>query len=81
MTVSIDFAKNDMALISSYAKTAGIDVKELIKTSVLTYIKQEQMDIPNAATIAAIEEGEKIAHDLSVKGYSSMSDLIEALEA
>jgi len=81
MTVSIDFAKNDMALISSYAKTAGIDVKELIKTSVLTYIKREQMDIPNAATIAAIEEGEKIAHDSSVKGYSSLSDLIEALEA
>jgi len=36
---------------------------------------------PNAETLAAIEEGRKIARDESVKGYTDMESLIEALES
>ena len=36
---------------------------------------------PNAETLAAIEEGKKIARDESVKGYTDMESLIEALES
>lgn len=36
---------------------------------------------PNAETLAAIEEGRKIACDESVKGYTDMESLIEALES
>lgn len=36
--------------------------------------------IPNAETIAAIEEGRMIAHDPSVKAYDNMDDLIRAFE-
>lgn len=38
-------------------------------------------DVPNAETIAAIEEGRRIANDPNVKGYDSMEDLIRALES
>ncbi|MBQ7897969.1 MAG: type II toxin-antitoxin system RelB/DinJ family antitoxin [Clostridia bacterium] len=36
---------------------------------------------PNAETLAAIEEGRIIARDESVKGYTDMESLIEALES
>lgn len=36
--------------------------------------------ILNAETIKAIEEGRKIASDLSVKAYDNMEDLTKSLE-
>lgn len=38
-------------------------------------------DVPNAETIAAIEEGRRIANDPNVKGYDNMEDLIRDLES
>ena len=38
-----------------------------------------KLDIPNQATIAAIEEGRKIAYDKESTGYKNMSDLRTAL--
>lgn len=37
-------------------------------------------EVPNDATIAAMEEGRRIASDKSVKGYTSMKELRKALE-
>lgn len=39
-----------------------------------------KLDVPNELTVAAIEEGRRIASDSSVKGYSSMDELKAALE-
>ena len=39
-----------------------------------------KLDVPNEITVAAIEEGRRIASDSSVKGYSSIEDLKAALE-
>ena len=39
-----------------------------------------KLEVPNAETIAAIEEGRRIASDSSIKGYTSMEKLKEALE-
>lgn len=36
---------------------------------------------PNKTTLAAIEEGERIAHDPAVKGYRDMDSLRKALES
>lgn len=38
-----------------------------------------KLEIPNNITIAAIEEGRRIANDASVKGYSNMEELRKAL--
>lgn len=38
-----------------------------------------RLDVPNAATAAAIDEGRKLAYDKSAKGYTSMADLKAAL--
>ena len=39
-----------------------------------------KLDIPNAITASAIEEGRKIAYDDTVKKYSNIDDLRKALE-
>lgn len=39
-----------------------------------------KLDTPNEMTADAIAEGRALAHDKSVKGYSNMSDLREALD-
>ncbi|MCL2796837.1 MAG: type II toxin-antitoxin system RelB/DinJ family antitoxin [Firmicutes bacterium] len=36
---------------------------------------------PNAETIAAMREAERIAYDPNVKGYSNLDDLFKALKA
>lgn len=38
-----------------------------------------KLNIPNDTTVAAIEEGRKLAYDRSAKGYSTMDDLRAAL--
>lgn len=40
-----------------------------------------KLDVPNEVTVAAIEEGRRIAEDDTVPGYTSMDDLKAALEA
>ncbi len=39
-----------------------------------------KLNTPNEITMAAIEEGRRIAADPNVKGYKSLSDLKEALD-
>ncbi len=38
-----------------------------------------KLDTPNETTVAAIEEGRRLTKDDSMKGYSKMSDLRDAL--
>lgn len=38
-----------------------------------------KLNVPNDATIAAIEEGRKLAYDKSISGYKNMDDLKAAL--
>ncbi|MCR5660947.1 MAG: type II toxin-antitoxin system RelB/DinJ family antitoxin [bacterium] len=38
------------------------------------------LDSPNEVTVQALEEGRRIAHDKSIKGYSSIDELKAALE-
>lgn len=39
-----------------------------------------KIDNPNDVTLAAIEEGKKIANDKNTKGYNSVDDLRKALD-
>lgn len=43
-------------------------------------IVPEKLYIPNSTTMAAIEEGKKIASDKKVKGYKKVKDLSKALD-
>lgn len=39
-----------------------------------------KLNVPNAQTIAAIEEGRRLAYDSTAVGYTSMEDLKAALD-
>ncbi len=39
------------------------------------------LNVPNAGTIAAMEEAERIARDPSVKGYTNLDGLFKTLKA
>lgn len=39
-----------------------------------------KLNIPNETTVAAIEEGRKLAYDKTVKGYTDIDDLKAALD-
>ena len=64
----------------------GLNMTTAINIFLRTTIREHgipfalKLDVPNEETVAAIEEGRRIASDSSVKGYTSMDDLKAALE-
>lgn len=64
----------------------GLNMTTAINIFLRTTIREHgipfalKLDVPNEVTVAAIEEGRRIAADSSVKGYTSMDALKEALE-
>lgn len=64
----------------------GLNMTTAINIFLRTAIRENgipfdlRLDLLNNRTIAAIEEGRRIAYDDSVKGYSNMEDLKRALE-
>ena len=65
-------------LFRSNTSTAfNIFLKAVIRENGLPF--DMRVESPNAETIAAIEEGRKIAHDPNVKGYTSIEELRAAL--
>lgn len=55
----------------------NIFLKAVIRENGLPF--DMRVESPNAETIAAIEEGRRIAHDTNVKGYTSIEELRAAL--
>lgn len=55
----------------------NIFLKAVIRENGLPF--DMRVESPNAETIAAIEEGRKIAHDPNIKGYTSIEELRAAL--
>lgn len=55
----------------------NIFLKAVIRENGLPF--DMRVESPNTETIAAIEEGRKIAHDPNVKGYKSIEELRAAL--
>ncbi len=55
----------------------NIFLKAVIRENGLPF--DMRVESPNAETIAAIEEGRRIAHDPNVKGYASIEELRAAL--
>ena len=64
----------------------GLNMTTAINMFLRTTIRENgipfalKLDIPNATTVSAIEEGRKIASDDSVKGYSNIDASSKELE-
>ncbi len=64
----------------------GLNMTTAINIFLRTTIRENgilfsfKLEVPNDTTIAAIEEGRRIASDSHVKGYRNMEDLKAALD-
>lgn len=64
----------------------GLNMTTAINIFLRTVVRENRipfelkLEKPNEITVAAIEEGRKIAYDDSIKGYSNIDDLMKALE-
>ena len=57
----------------------NIFLRQAIRTRSIPFIVTA--DVPNAATVAAFEEGEKMLRDPNAKTFSSVDELFEELDS
>lgn len=80
--VDADLKKEAEELFSDLGITMTNAMTMFLKQSVRTQgIPFEITRIPNAETVAAMQEAERIARDRSVQGHSDLSSLFEDLKA
>ena len=83
LTISID--DNDKRLISEFCDKVGLTVSGLYNVFTKQVLREGQIpfkvkaDKPNKKTLKAMKEGEEIALDPNVKGYTNVQDLMEAM--
>lgn len=81
ITIDADVKKQAQELFADL----GLDLSTAINIYLRAVIRENglpfdmRVERPNAETIAAIEEGRRIARDKSVKGYKNIDDLKAAL--
>ena len=62
----------------SMTTAVNIFLRQTIRSNGIPF--ELKLNIPNDVTMAAIEEGRRIARDSEIRGYTSMKDLRSALE-
>lgn len=70
----------------TFCDSVGLTVSAAFNIFAKTVVREQRIpfeittEIPNDATIAAMQEGDKIAKDSSVKGYSNLKKMWADLE-
>ncbi|WP_147635042.1 type II toxin-antitoxin system RelB/DinJ family antitoxin [Treponema pectinovorum] len=83
LTITLD--DQDKKDISAFCEQVGMTVSGLYNVFTKQVIREGRIpfeisvDRPNRKTIKAMKEGDRIANDPKVKGYTNMHDLMEAL--
>ena len=62
----------------SMTTAVNIFLRQTIRSNGIPF--ELKLNMPNDVTMAAIEEGRRIARDSEIRGYTSMKDLRSALE-
>ena len=81
ITIDADVKKQAQELFADL----GLDLSTAINIYLKKAVEKQGIpfevtrEIPNEETIAAIEEGRKIAHDPNIKGYTNVEELKAAL--
>ena len=83
--LNIRMDKNVKEQAEAIFNELGLSMTSAITVFLKTAIRERgipfrlTLDVPNAETVAAIEEGRKIAYDKDVKGYTNIDELKAAL--
>ena len=82
--LTISMPSTDKAAISAFCDATGLTISSLFNAFTKAVLRERRVpfeimmpEIPNAETIAAMEEGDRIAHDHSAKSYTLDEALAE----
>ena len=82
--LTISISAEDKAGISAFCEQTGFTISSLFNIFTKTVLRERRLPFqvylpepPNAETIAAMEEGERIAHDPKAKSYTLDEALAE----
>ena len=85
--LTISTSAEDKAGISKFCEATGFTISSLFNVFTKAVLRERRIPFtifmpeqPNAETIAAMEEGERIARDPNVKGYTDLNELWKDLE-
>ena len=85
LTISMPAA--DKAAISAFCDATGVTISSLFNVFTKAVLRERRLpfqvvmpEVPNAETIAAMEEGDRLAHDPNAKSYTDLNDLWKDLE-
>jgi len=85
--LTISMPAEDKAAISSFCDATGLSISSLFNVFTKAVLRERRVpfeiimpEVPNAETIAAMEEGDRIAHDPNAKSYTDLNELWKDLE-
>lgn len=85
--LTISMPASDKAAISAFCDATGFTISSLFNVFTKAVLRERRLpfqvempEVPNAETRAAMEEGNRIANDPNVKGYSDLNELWKALD-
>jgi len=80
LTISMSAA--DKAGIAAFCEATGFTISSLFNVFTKAVLRERRIpfeismpEVPNAETIAAMEEGDRIAHDPQAKRYTDLNEL------
>ena len=86
-TINIRVDGDDKKRFEQFCNDTGMNVSVAINMFIKAVLREHklpftiQSDMPNMATIAAIEEGEKLMRDPNAKRFKSVDELFEELDS
>lgn len=85
--LTISMSATDKAAISAFCDATGFTISSLFNVFTKAVLRERRLpfqimmpEVPNAETRAAMEEGDRIAHDPNVKGYTDLNELWKDLD-
>ena len=86
-TLSVRLDSADKRRFEEFCSETGMNVSVAINMFIKAVLRESRIpfsiecDIPNAATLAAFEEGEKMKHDPNALTFDNVDDLFKELES
>lgn len=86
-TINVRVDREDKKRFEQFCSDTGMNITVAINMFIKAVLRESrlpfavQSDLPNAVTIAAIEEGERLLHDPNAKRFATVDALFEELES
>ena len=84
MTFSLDAPTKKR--FTEFCENVGLSASSVITVYIKTVVRENRIPfviqadpLPNAETVAAMEEGDRLAHDPSAKGYDNLDEMWKGL--